>query len=1134
MFLYQKINLNTFSSNMEQATNQFNKGLQMDTNPMVQGNDTLTDCLNGTLITMNGNEVILQNDMGNRRVSNAFLPPGYEPVGMKEYGGIIYVAAYNPITNKSQIGSFPSPQRKIDSLNGDLKSVSIDFEDIFFSVSNICGDSNLKDLKGDEIYLLKSDSFMFPLTNNVQIHSGDKFVVYAPGLSQLKGLISNYDNIEENSGKIFSPKNRKYTLQLGVLNSQNEFVDITKTLERWEKVEDNWEIIPNNSENSEEFRFNKGYFIPDGFTDKLAGQTIDDANLLLERQKLSTNTYAYKLVGPLYLKVIYNHIQNFSYNIDADISDITENGVQYKELEFSIEGFITYNCPDTETSEDPIPAQSEKYYTYDEVTPDDSLFGFHLIGYEKQDEYGYGLQEQIYSPSVYDPITNTYSAKITKTYKIKITNFIEKFKYTIGVFTGNTVGDNPIYLKECSSSGELNLSLLRSSRVFFKEWRFFNNVDEGKTTLLYNLNCYPKKNKQFKNLKFHFEELVKNGETPESFDYPFNGDSLPVNNGRTIQVINWEDKIKKRKVYKITASYDICDKNTEEVEIVQLKESEMQYQWHNSPQQVERWFLSTELLNSLYSQSSGILDFCNPDYSGYYIIQEKLTVPYELNIQKGNISQEVQSSKKLGNFFAFNNKYANYSYQKDSNYTVEITPSIELLNTELYPEFISLPQNYSLSLYGVSNIKIGKKENTINQATNTALCKVSENIRDVIGFDDSQRSDFKDKELVNIYVYPNYSDNIITLETKCMHYFRGQAQTINQLENPFIDLKKGLAQHLPKSGYFGGVYPNNNPGVSSTMHNINYYYNQQSYLAGHVPSESSEPESTNIGETKNFHYQDIDDHINELFNNHSFQSQVIQFIFPQGGTTHQYHQEIETSYGNNYARVWWKGRYRDHEYWYPLSKLLSKSDWEKYLMGKQDLGKFFLKDILGIDENYVYSPEKLSTNSPIGVAKVENSIYTSPYSFPISLDAEFHPVGNIILQTLNYGCLIFHSYFGSSIKQTVENIITVESDSNFLEDIEQYDSNNIKNIKNIYYSEDNNIILDSDDNGAELDPNEQYKLDTDSRKLHKIGKKLLYLKEQENIRIPLGTSGLLPNNMTGEEDSYSTSQQNGTTKLSYA
>ena len=42
---------------------------------------------------------MLQNDMGNGRVETAFLPPGYVPVGMKEHGGIIYVASYNPITN---------------------------------------------------------------------------------------------------------------------------------------------------------------------------------------------------------------------------------------------------------------------------------------------------------------------------------------------------------------------------------------------------------------------------------------------------------------------------------------------------------------------------------------------------------------------------------------------------------------------------------------------------------------------------------------------------------------------------------------------------------------------------------------------------------------------------------------------------------------------------------------------------------------------------------------------------------------------------------------------------------------------------------------------------------------------------
>ena len=35
---------------MEQANNTWNKGLQMDTHPMMQGNDSMTDCLNGTLI----------------------------------------------------------------------------------------------------------------------------------------------------------------------------------------------------------------------------------------------------------------------------------------------------------------------------------------------------------------------------------------------------------------------------------------------------------------------------------------------------------------------------------------------------------------------------------------------------------------------------------------------------------------------------------------------------------------------------------------------------------------------------------------------------------------------------------------------------------------------------------------------------------------------------------------------------------------------------------------------------------------------------------------------------------------------------------------------------------------------------
>jgi len=133
---------------------------------------------------MNGNEVILQNDMGNRRVDNAFLPSGYTPVGIKEYGGIIYIAAYNPITHKSQIGSFPSPERKIDiNDNGNLQK-TFDF-DIFSGNNNSEEDSSLNNL-----LVLKNDSYLIPLTKDNTLHVGDKYIVYCADTDGTKKLSS--------------------------------------------------------------------------------------------------------------------------------------------------------------------------------------------------------------------------------------------------------------------------------------------------------------------------------------------------------------------------------------------------------------------------------------------------------------------------------------------------------------------------------------------------------------------------------------------------------------------------------------------------------------------------------------------------------------------------------------------------------------------------------------------------------------------------------------------------------------------------------------------------------------------------------------------------------------------------------
>ena len=109
----------------QEATNTFGDGMIMDLNPLTTPNNVLTSALNATMITYNGNEFVLQNDMGNGRVETAYLPSGYVPVGIKEYGGIIYVALYSPSTNKCEIGSFPSPRTITYGISNQKQTIEI-------------------------------------------------------------------------------------------------------------------------------------------------------------------------------------------------------------------------------------------------------------------------------------------------------------------------------------------------------------------------------------------------------------------------------------------------------------------------------------------------------------------------------------------------------------------------------------------------------------------------------------------------------------------------------------------------------------------------------------------------------------------------------------------------------------------------------------------------------------------------------------------------------------------------------------------------------------------------------------------------------------------------------------------------
>lgn len=95
---------------MKQITNSsFNEGLVSDLNPLTTPQTCLSDCVNGTIITFNGNEFTLQSDNGNVKIEGSEIKKGYIPVGAKEYGGILYLALLDPATGNCEIGSIPSP-----------------------------------------------------------------------------------------------------------------------------------------------------------------------------------------------------------------------------------------------------------------------------------------------------------------------------------------------------------------------------------------------------------------------------------------------------------------------------------------------------------------------------------------------------------------------------------------------------------------------------------------------------------------------------------------------------------------------------------------------------------------------------------------------------------------------------------------------------------------------------------------------------------------------------------------------------------------------------------------------------------------------------------------------------------------
>lgn len=102
----------------EQFVNRFNKGMVKDGHPSLQPNDSYRHAENIHAINFDGESFIVTSALGNELRSS--LTRGFHVIGHAEVGGVSYLLSYNPDTNRTELGMFPSFE-----INNDLPQAGI-------------------------------------------------------------------------------------------------------------------------------------------------------------------------------------------------------------------------------------------------------------------------------------------------------------------------------------------------------------------------------------------------------------------------------------------------------------------------------------------------------------------------------------------------------------------------------------------------------------------------------------------------------------------------------------------------------------------------------------------------------------------------------------------------------------------------------------------------------------------------------------------------------------------------------------------------------------------------------------------------------------------------------------------------
>lgn len=285
------------------AKNTFGDGLLMDLAPDNTPATCLSNALNATLLTMNGNEFSLQNDMGNGRVETAYLPEGYVPVGTCEFGGIIYIVSYNPIINKSQIGCFPSPERNISS--EEIQGTQTQFDLGEFIKANNFG---FKEVVSNSIKKVIYQNNLNP---------GDKFIVYSGDLEDKKDILSDFGN----ESHILEDFPKQYKVSVVAIEDSGKINYLNSTLKWYNDYYINPESTDNkNKPDLSTYRniLNSGYSV---FQSKVSGKLA----ILIELERIQGFSSTYEIYNQEEAQAIIKDIKYQNYSIYTNFNWNTDN-----------------------------------------------------------------------------------------------------------------------------------------------------------------------------------------------------------------------------------------------------------------------------------------------------------------------------------------------------------------------------------------------------------------------------------------------------------------------------------------------------------------------------------------------------------------------------------------------------------------------------------------------------------------------------------------------------------------------------------------------------------------------------------------------------------------------------------------